>query len=198
MTLEQFLSQYGLIALFLLATVEGDASLILAGMLAHRGVLSLPAVIVAGAAGNFVGDCAWYFLGRQARARLRETAIYRRAGPWIERVASRLGSWQLLLARVVYGTRNASMVFWGQAHLPFQRFALTDLLGCFLASTGFALLGYLTSQGVEHLLGQVRRLEVGLLITLVVAAVVIAFMTWEVKRASDKTDPPETGPAGGG
>ena len=50
MTLEQFLSQYGLIALFLLATVEGDASLILAGMLAHRGVLSLPAVIVAGAA----------------------------------------------------------------------------------------------------------------------------------------------------
>src|SRR4029453_19389718 len=58
MTLEQFLSQYGLIALSLLATVEGDASLILAGMLAHRGVLSLPAVIIAGAAGNFVGDCA--------------------------------------------------------------------------------------------------------------------------------------------
>jgi len=82
MTLEQFLSQYGLIALFLLATVEGDASLILAGMLAHRGVLSLPAVIIAGAAGNFVGDCAWYFLGRQARARLRDSAIYRRAGGW--------------------------------------------------------------------------------------------------------------------
>ena len=80
----------------------------------------------------------------------------------------------------------------------FSAFALTDLLGCFLASTGFALLGYLTSQGVEHLLGQVRRLEVGLLIALVVAAVVIAFMTWEVKRASDKTDPRRPALTGGG
>ena len=157
MTLEQFLSQYGLIARFPArapskARCQPDSA---PGCWPIAlGVLSLhkPSSSRGQRPGELsVGDCAWYFLGTSTgscpSSRHRDLPPGR--SPWIERVASRLGSWQLLLARVVYGTRNASMVFWGQAHLPFQRFALTDLLGCFLASTGFALLGYLTSQGVE-------------------------------------------------
>lgn len=184
MYLENFLSEYGLLALFLLATVEGDVSLIVAGMLAHRGLIPAGGAILAGAAGNFAGDCVWYFLGRRARARLRETAVYRHAGPWIERVASRLGPWQLLLTRLVYGTRSASMVFWGQAHLPFPRFAFVDLLGCALASIGFVTLGYLTGQGLQSLVGDVKRIEIGLLIAVVVAALIVWLVTKEVKRAS--------------
>lgn len=190
MSLEQFLAQYGLFALGLLATVEGDVSLIVGGVLAHRGLFPLASVVAAGAAGNFIGDCAWYLLGRSARTHLQQTELYRRAGPWIEALALRLGPWQLLLARVVYGTRNMSMVFWGQYHLPFLKFALIDALGCALASIGFVSLGFLAGQGVTSLVGEIKRAEVGLLIAVVVGGIAVWLITRGIKKVS-------SGPGGG-
>jgi membrane protein DedA with SNARE-associated domain len=187
MSLEQFLGQYGLISLFFLATVEGDLSLIVGGVLAHRGLFPLAGAVVAGAAGNFVGDCVWYLVGRKARTRLRETDFYRRAGPWIEKVAYKLGPWQLIFARLVYGTRNASMLFWGQYHLPFIRFTLIDLFGCALACTGFAGLGYLAGAELSALLGEVKRIEIGLLFAVIIAGVIVWLTTRGVKRVSGES-----------
>jgi membrane protein DedA with SNARE-associated domain len=157
--LEPFLSAHGLVAVLVIATVEGDLSLVVAGVLAHLGLLPLAGVIVAGAGGNLLGDLAWFAAGRRFRNRIRHTRIYRVAGPRIERLAARLGPWQLLAARVVWGTRNASMVFWGQQGLAIGRFLLVDALGCALAATGFAVLGFLVGQGTDVLLGEVRRAE---------------------------------------
>ena len=74
------------------------------------------------AAGSLLGDCAWYWLGRLRGPRFRAGRLYRRVGRRIERLARRFGVWQLLLARFVYGTKNASMVFWGLQGSPFGRF----------------------------------------------------------------------------
>ncbi|MEO8140311.1 MAG: VTT domain-containing protein, partial [Gemmatimonadota bacterium] len=127
---EAFLARYGLIALFLLATVEGDVSLIVGGVLAHLGILPLVGVMIAGALGNLGGDLVWFWLGRRHSERIRATKFYRAVGPRIERLTRRLGAWQLLVSRVIYGTRNASMLFWGQNGLAPLRFILIDGLGC--------------------------------------------------------------------
>ena len=97
--LEAFLSQYGLVALFLLATVEGDVSLLVAGVLAHIGILPLPGAIVAGALGNLAGDSVWFAVGHRNSERIRASRVYRAVGPRVERLARRLGHWQLLAAR---------------------------------------------------------------------------------------------------
>jgi membrane protein DedA with SNARE-associated domain len=162
--LEGVLSRYGLIALFLVATVEGDVSLVLAGVLAHLGILPVPGAILAGAAGNLVGDSVWFTLGRAHSARIRSSRVYRALGGRIERLAARLGAWQLLAARVVYGTRNATMLFWGQLHLAWARFLLIDGLGCLLAATGFTLLGYLLGHGTAAITSEVKRVEHWLLV----------------------------------
>jgi membrane protein DedA with SNARE-associated domain len=176
--LEAFLSRYGLVALFLLATVEGDVSLLVAGVLAHLGILALPGAILAGAAGNLLGDTVWFTLGRAHRARIRSSRLYRAVGGRIERLAARLGPWQLLAARVVYGTRNASMLFWGQLHLAWARFLLINGLGCLLAATGFTLLGYLVGHGTTVLAGEVKRIELWLLIAVIGGAAIV----WAVSR----------------
>jgi membrane protein DedA with SNARE-associated domain len=138
----------------------------------------LPAVIVAGAAGNLLGDTIWFGAGRRFRGKIRTTGIYQAVGPRIERLAARLGPWQMLAARVVWGTRSASMVFWGQHGLPAGRFLLIDAIGCILAATGFALLGYAVGQGAEAVMGEVRRVEHWLLIALVVGGLVV----WAISR----------------
>lgn len=178
--LEGVISRYGLVALFLVATVEGDVSLLVAGVLAHLGILSLPGAILAGTAGNLVGDTVWFTFGRVQRARIRSSRLYRAVGGRIERLASRLGPWQLLAARVVYGTRNASMLFWGQLHLAWARFLLIDGLGCLLATTGFTLLGYLLGHGTAALGGEVKRIEHWLLVGVIGGGMIV----WAVSRVA--------------
>ncbi len=192
--LERFLSEHGLIALLLLAMVEGDLSILLAGVLAHLGVLPLAGVVLAGAAGNLVGDLAWYTVGRRLRRRIRENRLYRSVGPGIERLAVRLGPWQLLAARVVYGTRNASMLFWGQHGLPLPRFLSYDAAGCLLGSTGFALLGYLLGHGTTALAGEVKALERYLLVALVAGAFIVWLITRLVRRKLDRKPAPDLRP----
>lgn len=180
--LEQFLGDHGLLALLLVATVEGDLSIVIGGVLAHLGILPLPGVMLVGAAGNLIGDCVWFAVGRRFRLHIRETRLYQAVGAQIERLARRLGPWQLLAARVVYGTRNMSMVFWGQHELPLIRFLLVDALGCILAAVGFALIGYLVGNGTTALTGEVKRIERFLLIALVAGALVLWGITRLVRR----------------
>jgi membrane protein DedA with SNARE-associated domain len=180
--LESFLSQHGLLALFLVATIEGDLSVLVGGVLAHLGLLPLPGVILAGAAGNLAGDCAWFAIGGHFRQHIRESRIYRAVGPTIERLARRFGPWQLLAARVVYGTRNMSMVFWGQHGLRLGRFLMIDALGCALVAAGFALLGYGLGHGTTALTGEVKRVEQGILVGLVLGGVVLWLITRSLKR----------------
>jgi membrane-associated protein len=171
--LEQLLAQYGLVALVLVATVEGDLSLLVAGVLVHVGLFPLFGAILAGALGNLLGDSVWFGLGRRLGPVIRATRFYRSLGPRVERLARRIGAWEILAARVVWGTRNASMFFWGQHGLPLGRFLWLDALGCVVASSGFVLIGYGVGQGTTALLGQVRRLEHWLAVAVLVGVVIV-------------------------
>jgi membrane protein DedA with SNARE-associated domain len=183
--LELFLSRYGLVALFLLATVEGDVSLLVAGVLAHLNLLPLAGAIVAGGLGNLAGDCVWFAVGHWHSERIRASRLYRAVGPRIERLSRRLGPWQLLVARVVYGTRNASMLFWGQLRLNPIRFLLIDGLGCLLAATGFTLLGYALGHSTGALTGEVKRIEQWLLLAVLAGGAIVWAVSRLVRRKLD-------------
>ena len=193
--LEGFVTRYGLGALLLLATIEGDASLVLAGVLVHAGLLPLAGALAAGAAGNLIGDCAWFLAGRRLRGRIRESRLYRAVGGRIEWLAARLNPWQLLAARVVYGTRNASMLFWGQLGLPFSRFLAVDALGCSLAAVGYVLVGRLLGHGAVALVGDLRRAEHWLLVA-AGAVLLVAGVSRLARRRLERPGPttPEPGP----
>src|SRR5512139_1531612 len=58
-------THYGYIVLFLGVLLEGEAVLVAAGALAHRGDLSLPIVILTAFGSSVVGDQAWFHVGRR-------------------------------------------------------------------------------------------------------------------------------------
>ena len=107
MHLQQLLIRYGLVAVLLGSAVEGDFTLLFAGVVARLGIFAFPLAVAAGALGSLLGDTAWYSLGRFRGPRFREGRFYRRVGPTVERLAEQLGPWQLLAARFVYGTKSA-------------------------------------------------------------------------------------------
>ena len=173
MHLQELLIRYGLLAVAIGAAFEGDFSMILAGVVSHLGVFEFPYAVAAGAVGSLAGDSLWYGFGRLRGPRFKEGKLYGRVGPTIERLAGRMGPWELLAARFVYGTKAASMLFWGLHGLPLGRFLLIDAIGCGLGALVFSGLGYLVSGSATVLLGRVKRIELWLLGVLLVGAAIV-------------------------
>ena len=182
MHLQELLIRYGLIAVLIGSAFEGDFSLILAGVVSHLGIFPFWLAVGAGTLGSLVGDSLWYGFGRFRGPKFREGKLYRRVGPTIDRLARQLGPWELLAARFVYGTKAASMLFWGLHGLSLPRFLLIDAIGCVLGSLVFTGIGYLLSGSAQVLLGHVRRVQLWLLGVVIAGAVLVYLINRTAKH----------------
>ena len=182
MNIESLVIHYGLAAVLLGSAFEGDFTLILAGVFAHLGYFPFPLAVGVGAVGSLIGDSAWYSLGRLRGPRFRAGRFYRRVGHRIEALARRFGPAQLLAARFVYGTKAASMLFWGLHELPLPRFLMVDSVGALIGALVFTGLGYLVSGSATLLLGKVRRVQLWLLGVLIVGVVLVFLIHWTAKK----------------
>jgi membrane protein DedA with SNARE-associated domain len=171
---EVFLARYGLLAVFAGAAFEGDVSVVLAGVVAHLGFFTLPHAVEIAWLGGFVGDSLWFALGRFNAGAVRGSRLYQHAAPVIERLVARLGEGEIVMSRFVYGTRIASMFFWGVRGLSYARFAAFDLVGCLTSATVLAGLGFLMSESAVALVGRVRRAQLWALIGLLVSLAVLS------------------------
>ena len=184
MDVAPFLVHYGLVAVFAGAMFEGDLTMVMAGVVAHLGYLRLPFAIEAACLGAFAGDLVWYGLGRRGAAAVRESALYRHAAPIIVRLAARLGEVEIVLSRFVYGTRIASMFFWGVHGLPLARFAAFDLFGCALAPILLGILGYGLSESALAMFGRVQRAERWLAVVAIVGGTILLSVRALGRRAA--------------
>ncbi len=171
--MKNLILRYGLLGLLVGAILEGDVTLILAGVVAHLGLLKLPATVAVGCAGGMIADCACYCLARAERERIALRPLYQRVKPAVDRMARQVGAWEIVLARFVYSTRVASMFFWGICGLRLSRFLLLDFIGCTLWASVLAGVGYAFSSSAELLIGKTKQVELWLLVALVTAVVVI-------------------------
>lgn len=163
--------RYGLYAVFFGSTFEGDAMPIMSGVVAHLGYFSLFSAIAACLGGMFLGDCLWYWAGRKFAVRIEKSRFYRRAIPKAERfVGKDSAAWQLAASRLVYGTRNVTLLYCGIRKMNFLKFAATDFIVCVVWVSLLAFAGFFLSLSANNLLGDVKHIEFGVLILIVCAA----------------------------
>ena len=187
--MQSFLIRYGVLAVFLGATFEGDVSLVLAGVVSHLGFFPLPVAIAAGWLGSVLSDCACYWVGRWHADWVLGTRAYERVRPLVERLAARVGPREIVMARFVYGSRIVSMIFWGVHGLPFAQFLPLDVLGCVLSVTALECVGFLLGGSATALLGRARRVERWLLGALVLSAAVVLLMKTTMRRVQERARP---------
>lgn len=191
--MESFLTQYGLIAAFLCALVESDVTFVLAGAVIHRGLVHPGLVLLYCVAGALGHDLLWFWLGHSRSDAVRQSGIYRRLGPFVERVVARIGIWELFFCRFVYGTRNPSLVFWGLQRTPVFKFVAVDALALTVWGGCLMLAGYVVTNVVSILIGRVHRFDhllLGTAMVVVIAVVTMRALTrHEIrKRLSSRRD----------
>ena len=187
------LFQYGLYAVFILVMLEGDITLLLAGVLAHSaffGEYSFARVLFWGTIGGCASDNLAYFAGRGFCEGVREFRFYRAAQPRLQALTNKFGPLSIFLSKYIYGLRWAACVFYGVGRMPYLRFLVLSFASCFLWVFVLAGAGYFFSGAVMGLIGDFERLGKVLLVIVVVG--VVAFYLTErfwLSPKVEKADP---------
>jgi len=172
-TIESLIRRFGLIAVFVGGATEGDGTLIVTGALAHLGYFNFVVATFLGCLGAFCIDVMWYTLGRTRADSIRNSRLYSQAGASVERLAARIGAWQVVIARFIFGARIPSMIFWGMHGTPIIRFVVLDFIGCALWAGFLSGLGYAFSTSLASLMDEVKRAERRVVVLLIVIGAVV-------------------------
>ena len=169
--LYHFIDRYGIYAVFILVMIEGDITLLVAGVLAHShffGPNSFAWVLLAGTLGGTASDNIAYLSGRTFRKGVRDLRFYRAAKPRIERLTNKFGGLSVFLSKYIYGLRWASCIFHGVGRMPYLRFVLVSLTSCFAWVLLLSGAGYFFSGAVMGIIGDFQRLGKVLLVIVVI------------------------------
>ena len=188
--LSQLIEQYGLYAVFFLAMIEGDITLLLAGVLAHNRFFddySFVKVLLWGTLGGFASDNLAYAAGRIFGKTVRGFRIYRGAKPRIERLTDRFGTLSIFLSKYIYGLRWASCTFYGVGRMRYLRFMPLSLASCFVWVSVLSGVGFFFSSAVMGLIRDFRH--VGKILLVIVIAGAAGFYLikriWLSKKVQD-------------
>src|SRR5437667_2352757 len=159
--------------------IEGDITLLLAGVLAHSAffgdssLASFARVLLWGTLGGVASDNLAYFAGRGFGQTVRRFRFYSGAKKRLQRLTDRFGTLSIFLSKYIYGLRWASCTFYGVGRMPYLRFLALSAGSCFVWVCLLSGVGYFFSSAVMGLIGDFRH--VGKILLVIVVAGILAF-----------------------
>ncbi|MER6105704.1 DedA family protein [Streptomyces sp. NPDC001832] len=168
-------------ALFIGFVLPGETAVVLGGVLASQGQVSVYWLAVAAVAAAIVGDSVGYEVGRHFGPAILRVRPLRRHQDSISRAQDlirRRGPVAVFLGRFIAFFRAMMPALAGVSRMHYRTFLLFNALGGLVWGVGFTLLGYFAGTAyaqVEHAVGRA--------LAIVVAAVVIAALAvWHLRR----------------
>ena len=161
--------------------------LLAAGALAGRGRMYLPIAVAMPLLAATICDTLWYILGRRrgaailrliCRISLEPDSCVRRTQLSFER----RGAWALVIAKFVPGLSAMTAPLAGISRMPWQRFALFDVLGSLLWSGAYIATGLVFSSKLERALASLRFLGGGLMALLLATLGGYIVWKWQNRR----------------
>jgi membrane protein DedA with SNARE-associated domain len=158
--------------------VPSETVAITAGVVAGAGDLSVPVVVLAAAAGAFVGDNVSFgighFFGKKTVERFFSGEKAQKRLQWAERQLEERGSYIIVVARFIPGGRTATTFTAGYVQdFPWHRFLRYDALAAAIWGCYTVLLGYFGGKTFEEApwKGLLLAFAIALLVTAAVEAV---------------------------
>jgi len=165
-------------ALFVGFVLPGETAVLLGGVLAATGRLSLPVLIALVVIAAVAGDSVGYEVGRHLGPRVLSTRLLRRHAGRLDgarRMLRERGGWAVFLGRFTAFLRALVPALAGVSHLPYRRFLLFNAAGALVWGSGVVLLGFSAGHSypaVERALGRTSAVLLAVVAVAVVAVVV--------------------------
>jgi membrane-associated protein len=168
-------------SIFLGVFFPGEVAVLLGGVAASQGSVSIALVVLAACLGAVLGDQLGYLVGREwgeqvlrrIPDRLLDEDRLQKGRAYVRRLGAKgviLGRWTAALRALVPGLA-------GLSHMSYPRFLIANVFGGVSWATLVAVIGYLAGNSykkVESALGSVSYVLLGL--------IVAGFIAWHVMR----------------
>jgi membrane protein DedA with SNARE-associated domain len=157
--------------LFVGLIVPGALVVILAGLAAHDGTISIPLSIVLGICGTILGDTISYCLGRYGWSRFGHMKFLSDLSEKVREPLMRRGVWFVLFYHFAGYTRVIGPTAAGLLRMPYRRWAMADYGGAVLWILGYFAIGYalgIAGLSLDSTDSWFRIVEWGLVVAMVV------------------------------
>jgi membrane protein DedA with SNARE-associated domain len=174
--MEELLLRYGYVLLFFGVIVEGDAALITAAYLAHRGYLRVSAVFLVAAVATTLANQAFYWISRRyAHLLFKEGTAAHEKSERAKRWVARRGDTLLFFSRFIFGFRTAIPAACGAADMPAFKFFWLNAAGAVVWVLAFGFGGHALGHVAEIAYSDLKRHEwfIAAVLLLAVFAVVV-------------------------
>lgn len=130
------LKTYGYIILFAWSILEGEAGLIMAGLLSHSGEMNLYIAIFVAGLGGFAGDQIYFYIGRFNKAYVHKKFKGQRRKFALSHLLLQKYGWPIIFAqRYMYGMRTIIPISIGLTRYSAKMFAFINLLSAWCWAT---------------------------------------------------------------
>lgn len=173
--LTQLVAEYGYLAVFAGAVLEGETILILAGFAAHQGYLSFPLVTTIALFGGTLGDQIFFMLGRRYGVTLlRRFPQWNPGAQRVNLLLLRYHAGVIIGVRFMYGLRIVGPIAIGMSEVPAWRFILFNVIGAAIWAPLIAGVGYLFGQTLQWLFADIKHYEEVALLVVIGGALMLS------------------------
>jgi membrane protein DedA with SNARE-associated domain len=169
--LSAFISNYGLLAVFVGTFIEGEGILITAGILAGGGLLNPVSVWLTASLGAWTGHLFWFLVGRGLinRSALSQYKWLDEQLGRIDKIIQRHPGTSIFTLQYLYGLRVIGAIAFGFTHLSIGRFLFYQALNCPIWAALTESVGYLLGETFNRIFeGWVKWLWMGLSVVVLI------------------------------
>jgi len=145
--MEEFISEWGYIALFLYSFGGGFLALAIAGVFSFTGELNIYYVILVASLSNFIGDQFLFLIARNNKAYAKSMM-----SKWGRKIAlthllmRKYGVWVVFIQKYIYGIKTLIPLAMGLTKFDFKKFTFYNLLASFIWGTVVGSIAYFMGQ----------------------------------------------------
>lgn len=173
-------------AAFVGFVLPGETAVVIGGVLASLGRVSLAGMLVTVVVAAIAGDSVGYEIGRRYGTRLlgiRALNKHRSKVEKAQKVLRERGAFAVFLGRFTAILRALMPALAGSAKMPYPRFLLFNALGGTIWGIAFTLVGYYAGKSYNRVAG-----DIGTGMAIFVAAVVVVIVAvWAIRRHRKET-----------
>ena len=168
MDTQTLLQTYGYLAILIWTFLEGETVVIVAGVLAHQGMLDPKLIALCAFAGSCSSDQIMFLLGKHFGPSIlaRFPRLAKNAAK-AERLIHRYETPLILGFRFVYGVRNVTPILLGVNKVSHLKFLVLNFIGAGVWAISFTGFGYYSSKLYQYIPDHLRFYIIGGIVLLV-------------------------------
>jgi membrane protein DedA with SNARE-associated domain len=184
---DDYLAQYGYIAIVVGTFFEGETTVLLGGIFSKLQYMELHRVMLWAFMGTILGDYTFFFLGKSLGRNVIDKFDFLRSKiPLANKIILRYGNFILFLVRFFVGVRGIILLLLGCTDIKKRTFFLYSTLSALLWSVAVSLIGFLFGEVVYIFAHDIRKYELYIIPAVLTAVAAFILMYRHIMKEREE------------